>query len=151
MATGHSGSGDRGGPIPRRRRRGGYVMLKLPRYVVAKPLKGRTAFYFAVPTIYRRAGCPIPCELLGADYGRACERAAALNALFDEWRTGKVQSSPGAPRFGTVGWLFREYKASENYRLRVSARTRPDYDRTMALVADFHPKRGAKIGARPVR
>src|SRR5215475_14713296 len=60
-------------------------------------------------------------------------------------------TAPGAPRFGTVGWLFREYKASENYRLRVSARTRPDYDRTMRLVADFQPKKGARIGARPVR
>src|SRR5262245_33261131 len=127
-------------------------MLDLPRHVIAKRLSGgHLSFYFAIPTVYRRAGCTIPNEPLGDDYGRMVERASALNGLFDEWRAGKAApTAPGAPRFGTVGWLFREYKASEHYRLRVSARTRPDYDRTMAIVPDFPPKRGAKLGPRPV-
>jgi hypothetical protein len=35
------------------------MTLPLPRFVVAKRLAdGHPAFYFSVPTLYRRAGCP---------------------------------------------------------------------------------------------
>jgi hypothetical protein len=57
----------------------------LPRFVIPKVLaSGVTAFYFNVPTLYRRLGCTIPNEPLGADYAIACGddgnggRAAAL-------------------------------------------------------------------------
>ncbi len=65
----------------------------LPRFVIAKPLaRGRTGFYFTLPTYYRKQGCTISNESLGSDYVTACGddgnggRAAALNGLFDEWR-----------------------------------------------------------------
>jgi hypothetical protein len=64
----------------------------LPRFVIAKALtNGTTAFYFNVPTLYRKLGCTIPNEPLGTDYIMACGengeggRAAGLNGLFDEW------------------------------------------------------------------
>jgi hypothetical protein len=64
--------------------------MMLPRYVIAKALaRGGTAFYFNVPTRYRKLGCEIPNEPLGDDYSVACGsdgqggRAAALNGLFD--------------------------------------------------------------------
>src|SRR5215470_11759172 len=57
-----------------RSRRGSVtVTLRLPRYVIAKPLaSGKVAFYFNVPTRYRVLGCSIPNEPLGTDYSTAC-------------------------------------------------------------------------------
>ena len=79
-------------------------------------------------------------------------RAAALNALFDEWANTKSgEPLPGIARYGTVDWLFREYKASRRYCERVSARTRPDYERTMHLLTDIVTKRGDRVGDRPVK
>ena len=135
------------------------MTLPLPRYVIAKQLaSGATGFYFTVPTSYRKLGCTIPNEPLGTDYAIACGvdgkggRAAALNGLFDEW----IKIKNGDPvesviRYGTVDWLFREYKASKRYEKRVSARTRPDYERLMALVIDLPTKRGDCVGQRPIK
>jgi integrase len=135
------------------------MTLPLPRNVIAKPLaSGLTGFYFNVPTHFRKLGCTIPNEPLGTDYGVACGsdgsggRAAALNALFDEWRAKRDgEPVPGLVRFGTVDWLFREYKSSQAYLARVSERSRPDYERVMLLLADMVTKTGDRIGTRPVR
>jgi hypothetical protein len=135
------------------------MTLPLPRYVIAKPLaSGTTAFYFNVPTRYRQHGCSIPNEPLGTDYTVACGaegkggKAAILNALFDEWLKAKSgEPIESVARHGTVDWLFREYKASKRYRERVSARTQPDYERTMHLVTHIVTKRGDRIGSRPVK
>jgi hypothetical protein len=115
-------------------------------------------FYFNVPTHFRKLGCAIPNEPLGTNYAIACGndgnggRAAALNALFDEWRC-KQDGEPiaGIVKFGTVDWLFREYKSSQAYLERVSLRSRPDYERVMLLLADMVTKKGDRIGNRPVR
>jgi hypothetical protein len=116
--------------------------------VIAKQLAGgKMAFYFNIPTKYRTLGCSIPNEPLGTDYSIACGpdgkagRAAALNALFDEWRNNG-ESIKSLARFGSVSWLFREFKASEAYARRVSARTRPDYERLMQLVEDQGDEEG---------
>jgi hypothetical protein len=50
-----------------------------------------------------------------------------------------------------VSWLFREFKASEAYGRRVSARTRPDYERLMQLVENQVTKKGDRIGDRTVK
>ena len=131
----------------------------LPRNVIAKQLaSGLTGFYFNVPTHFRKLRCTIPNEPLGTDYVVACGgdsdggRAAALNALFDEWRA-KRDGEPvaGLVRFGTVDWLFREYKSSQAYLERVSLRSRPDYERVMHLLTDMVTKKGDRIGSRPAR
>jgi hypothetical protein len=135
------------------------MTLPLPRYVIAKPLaSGATGFYFTVPTRYRKMGCTIPNEPLGGDYAVACGvdgkggRAAALNGLFDEWwRAKNGEPVENVVRFGTVDWLFREYKASTGYLERVAERSRPDYERTMLLLADVRTKSGDRIGARTVK
>lgn len=135
------------------------MTLQLPRYVIAKRLaSGAVGFYFTIPTRYRKLGCTIPNEPLGSDYASACGvdgkggRAAALNGLFDEWWKAKNgQPVESIARYGTVDWLFREFKASQRYRERVSARTRPDYERLMHLVLDLPTKRGDKVGQRLVR
>ena len=135
------------------------MTLPLPRYVIAKPLaSGATGFYFTVPTRYRKMGCAIPNEPLGADYAVACGvngkggRALALNGLFDEWwkaKNGELVES--VSRYGTVDWLFREYKSSKRYRERVSQRTRQDYELLMQIVLDLPTKRGDRVGQRPVK
>jgi hypothetical protein len=133
----------------------------LPRFVIPKTLaSGAMAFYFNLPTLYRRLGCTIPNEPLGSDYATACGengdggRAAALNGLFDEWNTKRKGGlvEPGRlVKFGTVDWLFREYLKSESCRERVSDRTRPDYERIMQLVGAVVTKRGDKIADRAIR
>jgi len=135
------------------------MTLRLPRYVIAKPLaSGATGFYFTIPTRYREMGCSIPNEPLGSDYTVACGpdgeggRAAALNGLFDEWWKAKNgEPVESIARYGTVDWLFREYKASKRYRERVSTRTRPDYERLMQLVINLPTKRGDRVGQRLVK
>ena len=54
-------------------------------------------------------------------------------------------------RYGTVDWLFREYKSSNGYLERVSQRSRPDYERTMLLLADARTKKGDRVGDRSVK
>ena len=133
----------------------------LPRFVIFKMLaSGATAFYFTVPTHYRKLGCTIPNEPLGSDYASACGdegnggRAAALNGLFEEWNTkrkgGQVEEGK-LVRYGTINWLFHQYLASDSCRERVSDRTRPDYERIMQLVGAVVTKKGDKIGDRSIR
>ena len=107
----------------------------LPRFVIAKMLaNGAMAFYFNVPSLYRKLGCTISNEPIGTDYTVACGengeggRAAALNALFDEWNTKRKGGHVSAGRvaaYGTVDWLFREYKQSRAYLEKVAPRSRP--------------------------
>lgn len=159
MAKGRSGRGDlapRNGLRNRHRR--GFVSVKLPRHVIPKPLaSGKTAFYYNVPTKYRKMGCPIPNEPLGADYAKACGeggRAETLNGLFDEWndaRKGLPISSEAAPRIGTIDWLFREYKASRAYLEKVKPRSRGNYEWNMREICDTLTKRGDRVGGHPIK
>ena len=137
------------------------MTLLLPRYVIAKPLaSGRVAFYFNVPKKYRDLGCTVPNSPLGTDYAVACGddggggRAAALNAQFDEWdaiRRGLPITGERAPVFGTIRWLFQEYRRSKAYVEKVSTRSRPDYERTMQLIEGIATKKGDKLGDRKIR
>jgi hypothetical protein len=136
------------------------MTLPLPRYVIKKSLaSGAIGFYFTVPTRYRGLGCTIPNEPLGSDYAVACGvngeggRAAALNGLFDEWwkiKNGEPVDST-VSRHGTVDWLFQQYRLSAGYLERVSKRSRPDYERTMRLLADTITKQGDRVGKRSVK
>ena len=135
------------------------MSLVLPRYVIAKRLtNGALGFYFNIPTKFRKAGCAIPNEPLGTDYAVACGqdgnggRAAGLNGLVDEWlakRNG--EPLPTISKYGSVDWLFREYKKSNAYLEKVSQRSRVDYERTMLMVCDLKTKAGDRIGDRSVR
>lgn len=132
-------------------------MLRPASFVFAS---AATAFYFNVPTLYRKLGCTISNEPLGTDYNTACGengdggRTAALNALFDEWNTKRKGGQITTGRvgaYGTVDWLFREYKQSKAYLQKVAPRSRPDYERTMLLVTDIVTKKGDFIGDRRIR
>jgi hypothetical protein len=137
------------------------VTYTLPRYVIPKQLKsGSVAYYFNIPTIYRKAGCPVPNEPLGTDYSVACGpdgkggRAATLNGLFDEWnnaRNGIPVESEAAPAIGSVDWLFREYKTSKAFTEKVGKRSHGGYEWSMRAVCNTLNKRGVRIGSLPVK
>jgi hypothetical protein len=99
----------------------------LPRFVRTKTLaSGLVAFYWDLTGHYRKLGCSIPGEPLGTDYTNACGedgnggRAAVLNGLFDEWRCSQAGDLiEGLVKFGTVDWLFREYKQTKAYLEKV--------------------------------
>lgn len=78
----------------------------LPRFTRAKRLKSSaTAFFWEVPSAYRKLGCTIKAEPLGSVITAAFARAAGPNALFDEWNTtrkGDTLPDKRAP-VGTVG------------------------------------------------
>jgi hypothetical protein len=135
------------------------VPYTLPRFVRAKRLaNGRVGFYWELTGYYRKIGCSIAGEPLGNDYVIACGadgnggRAAALNALFDEWRVIRAgEPVAGLVKFGSVDWLFSEYKQTKAYLEKVSKRSRRDYERTMLLVADTVTKKGDRIGDRSIK
>ena len=137
------------------------MTLPLPRFVIAKTLAdGRTAFYFYVPGIYRKLGCTVANQPLGRDYTVACGEdgcgghAAALNAQFDEWqdvRRGLPITGERVPIYGSIRWLFQEYRRSKAFTEKVSARSRPDYERTMQLLEGIVTKKGDKLGDRKIR
>ena len=132
----------------------------LPRFVIAKTLaSGATGFYFHIPALYRKLGCPISNEPLGTDYVVACGengeggRAAARNALFDEWNAaaqGRASHVPAAlrPTARSIGCF-----ASTRRAKRISKRSRPGHGRTMSgrccLLPTSSPRRatGSEIGA----
>jgi hypothetical protein len=134
------------------------VPYALPRFVRAKQLaSGGIGFYWELTGHYRRLGCSIPGQPLGDNYAVACGadgnggRAATLNALFDEWRAVRAgEPVAGLIKFGTIDWLFREYKQTKAYLEKVSIRSRRDYEKTMLLVADLVTKKGDRIGDRSI-
>jgi hypothetical protein len=65
---------------------------------------------------------------------------------FDAGYTGER-----APIYGTIRWLFQEYRRSKAYLEKVSIRSRPDYERTMQMIESIVTKRGDKLGDRKIR
>ena len=99
-------------------------------------------------------------EPLGTNYEAACGddskggRAATLNALFDEWngqRRGEPIEQGKIARYGSIDWLFRQYKTEKAYTEKVSPRSRPDYERIMLLICDTVGKSERRIGERQIR
>jgi hypothetical protein len=133
----------------------------LPRYVITKRLKsGAVGYYFNVPKIYLKLGCPKLNAPLGTDYVVACGedgkggQAAKFNGLFDEWdqaRRGLPVSSEAAPSIGSVDWLFREYKQSKAYIEKVGKRSHRSYEWSMRAVCNTLNKRGVRIGNLPIK
>lgn len=130
--------------------------MKLPRNVITKTLgDGATAFYFNLPTRYRKLKCPVSNEPLGKDFNVACARAQVLNEQFDEWDTARkglpVSGGEAVPTFGSVDWLFREYRQSKAYLEKVSKRSRPAYEWEMLQICNTLTKKGDRVGSRPAK
>lgn len=129
--------------------------MELPRHVIPKDLSsGKRAYYYNVPTKYRALKCPLKNEPLGSDYARMVKRAELLNGLFDEWdtqRKGLPVTGVSMPKYGTVDWLFREYKISKAYTEKVAVRSRQNYEWAMKEVCNTLTKKGDRVGDRLVR
>lgn len=126
--------------------------LNWPRHVIEKRLKsGDVAFYWCPHVRYFRAGFPIVREKLGTDYAAAIDRARVLNQLLDSWREGTAEkaAAPLGPSYGTLGWLFDRYRESAAF-LRVSPRTRPEYDRALRRIEDVPTKLGTTAARLPL-
>lgn len=129
---------------------------ELPRFVIPKNVAGRERYYWTLPSYYRKLGCTLHKEhetALGADFEEARAKAKTLNGLFDDWDRARLGEPPQPKievRIGTVDWLFTTYKASNDWKERVSARTAPDHENTMNLVRDLRGKSGIRIGDRMV-
>jgi hypothetical protein len=83
-------------------------------------------------------------------------RANTLNGIFDEWdqqRKGLpiTGDASGMPKYGTVDWLFREYKSSRAYLDKVAKRSRRDYEWAMNQVCNIKTKTGDRVGSRLVK
>lgn len=130
-------------------------MVDLPRYVLPKRLQsGLQAFYFNVPTRYRKEGCEVPNEPLGTDFAKMVHRAVTLNGLVDEWidsRKGIVVEGERAPKIGTIDWLFREYKRSKAYLEKVSVNSRPSYEKIFRMIVETKTKSGDRVGSKSVK
>lgn len=125
------------------------VEEKLPRHVIWKRnAAGEIAFYWNLPTHWRKAGCRLENEPLGTDRPAAFARAATLNGLLDEWRTMRRGESLPERRaaVGTVAWLFRTYRTSLAYQNKVSPRSRPDYERVMLEIEGCPTTDGRTVG-----
>jgi hypothetical protein len=131
------------------------VTVQLPRHVIPKQLAGgQTAYYYNLPTKYRKLKCPVQNEPLGTDFAVMTKRAGVLNGQFDEWdtqRKGFPISVPNMPKHGTVDWLFREYKISRAYLDKVAVRSRDDYEWAMDQVCNTLTKKGDRVGDRLVK
>lgn len=83
-------------------------------------------------------------RLANGDDGKS-GRSATLNALFDEWndrRKGEPIEQAKIARYGTIDWLFRQYKTEKAYTEKVSPRSHPDYERIRCrhLVGSCEPR-----------
>ena len=122
--------------------------LPLPRYVERKPLKnGGWGFFFHVPSWARKADCSVQSGPLGTDYGVAVLRAETiLLPAFDGWRIGGDSPlSPATAVFGTLDWMFGEYRTDRRYT-KLDAKSKRNHEVGFKLVGGYVLKDGKRLG-----
>lgn len=135
--------------------------VQLPRNVQAKPLvSGQTGFYWVVPTVYKKAGCPWQSCPLGENLSQhdLDLAAEACNGRLNEWRedrrrpTPKVRSLEEHFRMGTVGWLLDYYVQNDAFLERVDKPSRGDYLNIYKRVCRLRsPTSGVRYGDLHIR
>jgi hypothetical protein len=95
----------------------------------------------------RKAGCPLSNEPLGTDHAKAVERAeTVLLPAFDSWRTGgKSDAVPTAAAFGTLDWVFAEYRADRRYT-KLDEKSKRNHEVGFRMVGGHVLKDGRKLG-----
>jgi hypothetical protein len=131
-------------------------MVELPRHVIPKRLaSGLIAYYYNTPSKYRQLKCPVTSEPLGSNFAQMQLRAEVLNGQFDEWdrvRKGMLlEGGAISPKFGSVDWLFREYKTSDAYLEKVAPRSRSDYEWAISQICGVRTNSGDRIGDRQIK
>jgi hypothetical protein len=123
--------------------------LRLPRYVDRKPLKsGGWAYYFNVPSLWKKAGCPVKSAPLGGDYDAALRRAETmLLPALDGWRAGvgTSASSPAIASYLTLDWMFGEYRADRRYT-KLDPKSKRNHENGFKLVGGYMLKDGKRLG-----
>jgi hypothetical protein len=123
--------------------------LPLPRYVERKPVKGGGwGYFFHVPSWARKAGCTMQSAPLGTDYEAAVSRAETVFLpAFDEWRTGgrTTVASPAVAAFGTLDWIFAEYRADRRYT-KLDPKSKRNHEVGFKLVGGYVLKDGKRLG-----
>jgi integrase len=125
-----------------------------PKYVIEKRLSAvRTGYYWNPPNRDIAAGFTLGREALGPDYGLAVERATILNAHLDAWRQGRniARIDETQPGYGTLGWLFDQYRRSALFQKKVSDRAKPGYERAMRAIEDMPTKTGGTAAQLPLK
>jgi hypothetical protein len=126
----------------------------LPDYTRRKPLAGgQWGFYFEPPSWARkpadnddRGPCPVGAEQLGTDYAAAVRRVEnVLLPQFDSWRTRALIDLTPALLEGTLDWLFKQYRYTDNYK-KLSRKQRKLHDAGFKLVGDYLLKDGQRFG-----
>lgn len=118
--------------------------VALPRYMRPKRIKAGLTYYWEPPhwarkgTVRHGRLCPVVATPLGADLGRAIEKADQLNDALDGWRKGEI---PTELTRGTIAWLFQWYQSTNKFKLR-SPKTKTDYRKLMRAIADMPMRRG---------
>lgn len=121
--------------------------LPLPRYTLRKPIKSGWAYYFNLPTWATTDGCPVENEPLGEDYQAAVARAeTVLLPAFDNWRTGgAIGAVAPAAKFGTLDWVFAEYRADRRFK-KLDPKTKRNNESGFRLVGGYRLKDGRRLG-----
>jgi hypothetical protein len=122
--------------------------LPLPRYTERKPLKaGGWGYFFHVPSWAKKAGCPVQSAPLGADYVAAVDYAERmLLPAFDEWRSGGATlDSSAVATFGTLDWMFAEYRADRRYT-KLDPKSKRNHEVGFKLVGGYVLKDGRRLG-----
>src|SRR5438876_6611869 len=113
--------------------------LPLPRYVERKHTKAGWAYFWHVPSWAKKAGCSLHNQPLGLDYHQAVKRAeTVLLPAFDAWRSGdaKTTTTPAVAAFGTLDWVFAEYRSDRRYT-KLDAKTRRNHENGFKLVGGY--------------
>jgi hypothetical protein len=124
--------------------------LPLPRYVERKALKGGGwAYYFHVPRWATKAGCTVHSAPLGTDYAAAVERTEKIMLpAFDDWRDGgALIGSPALTAFGTLDWMFGEYRSDRRYT-KLDAKSKRNHEVGFKLVGGYVLQDGRRLGTR---
>src|SRR5262249_193433 len=120
--------------------------LPLPRYTLRKSSKHGWNYYFNVPSWARAAGCPVGNEPLGSDYAAAVQRAeTVLLPAFDAWCAGSNVSPTVGATFGTLDWVFGEYRSDRRFT-ELDHRTQRTHEGGFRLVGGFLLSDGRRLG-----
>ena len=86
--------------------------------------------------------------LLGTDYEAAVLRAETiLLPAFDAWQIGgdTAPSSPATAAFGTLDWMFAEYRSDRRYT-KLSPKQKRNHKIGFELVGGYVLKDGKRLG-----
>jgi len=123
--------------------------LPLPRYVDRKPLKSGWSYYFNVPSLWRKAGCPVKSGPLGNEYEAAVRRAETiLLPALDGWRAGVdavPASSPATASYLTLDWMFGEYRSDRRYT-KLDPKSKRNHENGFKIVGGYVLKDGKRLG-----